>query len=289
MSGIRTGNFFVSSELDLRTLQLPYDQYVQMRRKSILFALSWLEENVLNRNDTGHHLRERIQNGVRFDDDTNRYLMNSCFHWLKMTKQLNYNRDRSRSLSAVEVQPLWSNSPTPRPSGPSHPRTVHQYSQVDHSRRKSNIVQKPTMATERSSSWGSTNEKRSNCCISSAIPNGYYQSSNSPYFNSHTSLTVSQRNVNLSGCVSSKHKQHGGSKLSEKLLNSDRQRNTCKYEKKRRSGFQLSIPPVRPKHIPNNGVYRCSPHETISYFVRDASSGCRLPQDANIFQMFNNH
>jgi hypothetical protein len=78
---VRTGNFFINFKLEIRTLQLPIDQYRQMRRKSILFALNWLESNVLCKSDLGHHLRERINKGVNFDDPTNTYLMNSCLYW----------------------------------------------------------------------------------------------------------------------------------------------------------------------------------------------------------------
>ena len=106
MSGIRTGNFFINSNLDLRTLQLPTDQYRQMRRKSIILALTWLEENVLNRDDAGHHLREKTRNGVTFDDDMNRYLMNSCLHWVKTINgnsrhKPRTNKNRSRPYSSV--------------------------------------------------------------------------------------------------------------------------------------------------------------------------------------------
>lgn len=111
MSGIRTGNFFINSKLDLRTLQLPIDQYRQMRRKSILFALAWLEENVMTRPDAGYHLREKTRTGIRFDDQMNNYLVNSCLHWLSIilsgNKQMikkNNSSDRCHSLSPVNFK-----------------------------------------------------------------------------------------------------------------------------------------------------------------------------------------
>lgn len=113
MSGIRTGNFFIDSELDLRTLQLPTDQYRQMRRKSILFALTWLENNVLSRDDVGHHLREKIQEGVKFDDRTHRYLTNSCLHWQSIVTK----KDRSDD-QFISFQRPYSSAPQPIKSSP---------------------------------------------------------------------------------------------------------------------------------------------------------------------------
>ncbi len=77
----RTGDFFVNSDLTLQTLQIPESEYDRRRRESITFALAWLNRNVLSRREAGHHLKRRINSGVKFDDETHRYLINSCLHW----------------------------------------------------------------------------------------------------------------------------------------------------------------------------------------------------------------
>lgn len=50
-------------------------------RESIIYLLTWFNEHVLIRPQTGHFLRERFKTDFKLDAMTNIYLFNSFQHW----------------------------------------------------------------------------------------------------------------------------------------------------------------------------------------------------------------
>lgn len=68
--------------MDIKAVTIGVNEYNQMLMSSVLRALKWLDVNVLSKNiHDGYYLRQRLTEGIIFDDDSNRYLINSYLHW----------------------------------------------------------------------------------------------------------------------------------------------------------------------------------------------------------------
>ena len=241
MSGIRTGNFFINSKLELRTLQLPSDQYRQMRRKSILLALNWLEENVLNRDDVGHHLREKTRNGVVFDEPMHRYLMNSCLHWIKTVKggghQPKIYKNKTRPYSSVHQKtkspPGIIERPMTCPGREIHYSPIPvNYPKISHHETTYNTI---------NSSKSYTNLRK---------PETYRDRNRYP----------SDRRRNPSNTRSSgKIKRYeSNTPVRENIYRSKTYRSHKSHRPKNKTDFRQSIVPIRPKVVPKTGIYRNS-------------------------------
>lgn len=269
MSGIRTGNFFINSELELRTLQLPSDQYRQMRRKSIILALNWLEENVLNQDGVGHHLRVKIRNGVTFDDTMHIYLMNSCLHWLKTVKADHHPRIhkiKTRPYSSVHQKtksppdmierPMTcpgreiciSSVPADYPKISRRMYRSHENSANNVSRRNDNDHRRGRSPREDRIIYNHRRVSRSNSRRESKSRKG---GSRNRHYNRD------RETVNIISPIETKSR-YSNSPIRENYYKSKTYRSPSQssHRPKNITDFRGTISPIRPKVVPKTGIYR---------------------------------
>ncbi len=294
MSGIRTGNFFINSDLSLRTLQLPTDQYRQMRKKSILLALNWLEENVLNRDDAGHHLREKTRNGITFDDKMHSYLMNSCIHWLEKVNgdRRQAPRDRKDRMRPYSTIHQTAKSPPDIVERPmtcpgreikiSPIRVMNQEPKIDYNNRHlSNHDRHHSTHNRHHSTHNnhhSTHDRHHSTHDRHHSTHDRYHSTHDRHHSTHDKYRSTRgrhhskdirhhsRNVqsseNIREPVSTQpirpiRTYRRRSPPIENVYESKTYRYKPPHRLKNRTEFRLSIAPIRPKVIPKTGIYRC--------------------------------
>ncbi len=286
MSGIRTGNFFINSELELRTLQLPSDQYRQMRRKSILLALNWLEENVLNQDGVGHHLRVKIRNGVTFDDTMHIYLMNSCLHWLKTVKGGHHPRVhkiKTRPYSSVHQKTKSPPDMIERPMTCPGREICISSVPVDYPKISRRMYRSPENSANNVSRRNDNDHRRgrpsrSNGVLSNSknfeglspredrITYNHRRVSRSNSRRESKSRKSGSRNrhynrdretVNIISPIETKSR-HSNSPIRENYYKSKTCRSPSRssHRPKNITDFRGTISPIRPKVVPKTGIYR---------------------------------
>lgn len=76
-----------------------YSLYDKIQTASILRLLYWLNENILCHSHLGFNLRNKLSNGIKFDDYWNTYLINSFTYWNEnLDKRVNNIRRENSSL-----------------------------------------------------------------------------------------------------------------------------------------------------------------------------------------------
>lgn len=85
------GTFLTSSDsLNIENIDLvSKDKYNRLLRKSILFSLQWLENNVFINDKDGYKIKKTLDNGIKFNSETNQYLINACYFWKKILEKRN--------------------------------------------------------------------------------------------------------------------------------------------------------------------------------------------------------
>ena len=101
------GTFFVNDDMELSTFSVPKKKYEQLLINSIIRALKWLNDNILNENEEkGHFLREKIRDGIKFTPDMNRYLINSYSHWKIIINNNNskkFNLSKNKNSEYIDI------------------------------------------------------------------------------------------------------------------------------------------------------------------------------------------
>ncbi len=79
---LKTGAFFVDDDMNIEIISALPDEFEPLCMNSIIHALKWFRENVLVNKTDGYYLRRKLAAGVTFDEELNRYFINSHRYWL---------------------------------------------------------------------------------------------------------------------------------------------------------------------------------------------------------------
>jgi len=86
-----SGTFIIDLNLSVEQVNVSKVEYERMLRKSILYGLQWLEENVFINDNDGYKIKNILKNGLKFNSNTNQYIINSCYNWKKKLNTLKIN------------------------------------------------------------------------------------------------------------------------------------------------------------------------------------------------------
>ena len=94
----KTGTFFINDNMELRSLEVPEAEYIQLLTSSIIRAIKWLDDNVLSQKRfDGYYLRLKLNQGIIITPEMNKYLINSYTHWKNaLTERVRKEHHRNR-------------------------------------------------------------------------------------------------------------------------------------------------------------------------------------------------
>jgi hypothetical protein len=91
---LKTGAFFVDEDMTIKVISAFPDQFESLCMDSIIYALRWFKNKVLVNKTDGYYLRQKLTQGVTFDEELNKYFVNSYYYWLNFLNVRKMKEDR---------------------------------------------------------------------------------------------------------------------------------------------------------------------------------------------------